>query len=288
MMMFCATGLTVAGAQDQDVLRSRKTASDGQFMRLDAVRDLKLVTSVVSDGKREYDSLGTIDDLIVNGVTGDIEHLVISSGGVLGVADTLRMVSVGATRFNSNEKRFETELSNDAFKAIAAFDAGDFRERQLSARKRIIEAGASKSNKADAGDQDDKAKAEALRTGAGRLQFLAQDLAGWRIHVMREDVGEPNNVYVDVAGSKIAFVEFECAVGEDKDEVTLVVPFDSLEIIPPTKEGETACSLLLNFTKSALAAAPSLGDNEDVVLEVRAFRDEVRTFYGKKTSSLRR
>lgn len=289
-MMLCATGMAVAGAQDKDLSRPRKEISDGQFMRLESVCDLKLVTSMVTDGKEEYEKLGTINDLVVNGITGDIESLVVSSGGVLGVADTLRTVSVGEVRFNSKEKRFETKMSEESFKAIAAFDAGDFRERQMSARKRIIDAGAIKRDGGEARDQGEKAKTEALRAESGRIQCLARDLAGWEIHVMEDEAGDSKNVYIDVAGSKVAFIEFEfeCGMGEDKDDVTLVVPFSSLEVMPPTKKGVKACSLHLNLTKLALTEAPSIGDNEDVVLEDRTFRDEVRAFYATKTSSVRR
>lgn len=288
MTMICATGQVVAGAQDGGDPVHRSTASDGKFMRLDAVRDMKLVTCVVDDGKEKFEKLGTIHDLIVNEVTGDIDKLVISSGGVLGIADTLRAISVREVNFNSKEERFEAKLNEAAFEAIVEFDAKAFRETQLSARKRIVDAGAPTRDKSEAGDKARKAEIEALRGGAKRVQCLAHDVAGWPIHVMREAAGDANSIYVDVAGSKIAFIEFDCEAGEDQEKMTLVVPFLSFEIQPPTEEGETKCSLQLNLPKSSLAEAPSLGENKDRVLQDRVFRDEVRAYYSKKSTGVQR
>lgn len=289
----CMTGLAVASpqdegrrgvARDQDRDQDQETASDGRFMRLDAIQDAELGVLVTGDGETSFEKLGVVNDIVINAATGSIEHLIISSGGVLGIADTLRQVPLGQVTFNGKEARFETKMTEEVFEAIMAFDKDQFRERQLSARKRVIEASAPTRN--DDGEQDEEAKRKAMRAANERMQCLTDDIAGWQVHVMGEDESEVGDIYVDVAGSTLSFVAFDCE--HDGDEVTLVVPFTAFDVVPSAEEGDTDCYLQLNQPKSVLASAPKMGDNDDAVLEDPAFREKIRNFYKREQSGLRR
>ncbi len=59
------------------------------------------------------DTIGEIQDLIVNFKSGEILGVVISSGGFLGMADTLSSVPVSALRYDVPTKAFKTKLTKE-------------------------------------------------------------------------------------------------------------------------------------------------------------------------------
>ena len=59
------------------------------------------------------ESIGDVNDLVVNLKTGQILAVVISSGGFLGMADTLSSVPTTALRFDATAKAFKTDLTKD-------------------------------------------------------------------------------------------------------------------------------------------------------------------------------
>ena len=61
----------------------------------------------------EDQMIGEVQDMFVNMKTGEILAVVISSGGFLGIADTLSAVPVSALRFDTVAKAFKTKLTKE-------------------------------------------------------------------------------------------------------------------------------------------------------------------------------
>ncbi len=59
------------------------------------------------------DTIGEVEDLVLDVKDGKILAVVISSGGFLGVADTLSAVPVTALRYDDSSKSFKTELTKE-------------------------------------------------------------------------------------------------------------------------------------------------------------------------------
>jgi len=59
------------------------------------------------------ESIGEVEDLVLNMKDGEILSVVISSGGFLGIADTLSAVPVSALRYDDTAKAFKTKLTKE-------------------------------------------------------------------------------------------------------------------------------------------------------------------------------
>jgi len=59
------------------------------------------------------ETIGEVEDLVLDMKAGEILAVVVSSGGFLGVADTLSAVPVSALRYDSDAKAFKTKLTKE-------------------------------------------------------------------------------------------------------------------------------------------------------------------------------
>lgn len=59
------------------------------------------------------ETIGVVQDLLLDMKSGAIQAVVISSGGFLGIADTLSAVPVSALRFDVDAKAFKTKLTKE-------------------------------------------------------------------------------------------------------------------------------------------------------------------------------
>ena len=59
------------------------------------------------------ETIGEVEDLVLDMKKGEILAVVISSGGFLGIADHLSSIPVTALRYDTNEKAFKTDLTKE-------------------------------------------------------------------------------------------------------------------------------------------------------------------------------
>ncbi len=67
------------------------------------------------------ETIGEVEDLVLDVKDGKILAVIISSGGFLGVADTLSAVPVTALRYDESSKSFKTELSKEQLSKAPQF-----------------------------------------------------------------------------------------------------------------------------------------------------------------------
>ena len=123
--------------EQQDVTEERKDVmeekQDVTEARKDLRRDLaqahRAKTVIGKDVKNSQgESLGKIHDLVINFDNGDIAYVVISSGGVLGIGDTLHAVPWKALSLNSQADGFILNIDQTAWKNAPSFKDNDWPE----------------------------------------------------------------------------------------------------------------------------------------------------------------
>lgn len=123
--------------EQKDVIEQRKDVREEQRDVAEARRDLRrdiaqahratnvVGTKVINQSK---DRLGEIGDLVLDFNTGEIAYVVIASGGVLGVGDTLHAVPWKALRLNPDRDAFILNVTEAAWKNAPGFDQQDWPE----------------------------------------------------------------------------------------------------------------------------------------------------------------
>jgi len=71
------------------------------------------------------EEVGEVQDLIVDQANGEIIAVIVSSGGFLGIADTLSSVPVNAIRYDANAKALKTNLTKEQLQQAPQFKKSD-------------------------------------------------------------------------------------------------------------------------------------------------------------------
>ncbi len=115
-----------AGTDNQAELVSPVPATKGNATSWRASQVIGLNVKNAGD-----ETIGEVQDLVLDMKSGEILAVVISSGGFLGIADTLSSVPVSVLRYDANTKAFKTKLTKEQlgkapqFKSKAWPDYGD-------------------------------------------------------------------------------------------------------------------------------------------------------------------
>jgi sporulation protein YlmC with PRC-barrel domain len=109
--------------EKQDVTEARKDVGK------DLAQTHRAKTVIGMDVKNSQgESLGKIHDLVLNFDNGDIAYVVISSGGMLGIGDTLHAVPWKALSLNSRANGFILNIDRTAWKNAPSFKDNDWPE----------------------------------------------------------------------------------------------------------------------------------------------------------------
>jgi sporulation protein YlmC with PRC-barrel domain len=107
----------------QDVTEARKD------LRKDLAQAHRAKTVIGMDVKNSQgEALGKIHDLVLNFDNGDIAYVVISSGGLLGLGDTLHAVPWKALSLSSQGDGFILNIDQTAWKNAPSFKENDWPE----------------------------------------------------------------------------------------------------------------------------------------------------------------
>jgi sporulation protein YlmC with PRC-barrel domain len=84
----------------------------------------KLIGDPVVNQKGE--SLGKIEDLVIDPMSARVDYAVLSFGGFLGVGDKLFAVPLEAMKLSSEEKRFILDVDKERLKQAPGFDKNNW------------------------------------------------------------------------------------------------------------------------------------------------------------------
>jgi sporulation protein YlmC with PRC-barrel domain len=115
-------------AQDTSNSKMDETQSPRQHMtqgRNDQLRDTAKASDIIGMTVKNYqgEKLGKVENLAVDVESGRIVHVIISTGGLLGMGETLTPVPPGALHHDLGEKVFHLDASMEKFKAAPKCEA---------------------------------------------------------------------------------------------------------------------------------------------------------------------
>ncbi len=87
-------------------------------------RSLLSASTVIGNSVKNSsdDTLGTVDDIMLDCSTGNIAYVVMSAGGFLGIGEKLFAVPISALTIDYDNKCFRTQLSKETFENAEGFD----------------------------------------------------------------------------------------------------------------------------------------------------------------------
>ncbi len=113
-----------------DVMEEKQDVTEARVdLRRDLAQTHRAKTVIGMNVKNpQGEALGKIHDLVLNFDDGDIAYVVISSGGLLGVGDTLRAVPWKTLSLNTQGDGFVLNIDQTAWKKAPSFKDNDWPE----------------------------------------------------------------------------------------------------------------------------------------------------------------
>jgi sporulation protein YlmC with PRC-barrel domain len=85
------------------------------------------------------ETIGDVEDLVVDMTSGEILAVVVSSGGFLGIADTLSSIPTSALRYDTEAKAFKTKMTKEDLAKVPQFkntDWPDYNDKEVTEKLR--------------------------------------------------------------------------------------------------------------------------------------------------------
>ncbi len=261
--------------QESDASKSRNFHRDEEILGMDLW---------TNDGDKKAD-LGDIHNFVVDSSNGLITHVIISSGGVGSVGDTLRAISWDDIQWSENEEgdRVASVKHTEAkFNAIPSFEEKNI--KNLVGRG-AVEAAAKRLGDAKKG-MDKKTAEEttaAARAAAmkGARHHLASNLHGLDIYGPKEDkaFSSIGHLVVNCDEGRIAYVTVEA------NQEQYLVPFEVLTIKPflsADKESDVKYAAYAPVNGPGMVGAPTIDEKSKRTAQEPRFRQMVAKHYKMK------
>jgi hypothetical protein len=137
---------TLALAQEQPAVRT-PPASAPDYCSASKILGATVRMNPGAEARREAEKdgdiakkpEGKIDDVIVDGHTGELKYAVVSFGGFVGIGDKTVAVPCSALTWVPAHERFELAASEDRLKALPAFDLDKARKAGMDTAAHAIE-----------------------------------------------------------------------------------------------------------------------------------------------------
>jgi hypothetical protein len=243
-----------------------------------------------ADGDGERDDLADINDFIVDAESGKVDFVILSSGGVGSVGDSLRRVNFSDLRFDhsGDECKVTMEKSEDEFERIAKIEeksldpyraktvAASFRDRQAAAREA-------------AGEKQTAGAREAQMRASGAI--LASELDDFDVRatmatfdaegkaVKSDKLGSIDEAWLNTESGKIEYLTFE-----HKDR-KLVFPHRALV---SHVDADDKAIYFVAPAADRLMAAPAFDDSKKWDLRNAEFRRTVDSYYVVKDGEVKK
>jgi sporulation protein YlmC with PRC-barrel domain len=181
-----------------------------------AEKDIEQQSAAKLKGQRLRDSsgaeLGKIHDFIVDAESGDLVHVVISTGGVLGVGDKLRLMPAKGLEASAMEG-FRTSSTKAQIDALPVISEKDLKAGRFT----------------QAATQDQGAEASSQTATVHSQLVRASQLKDKSIRADDHAVGELEHVIIDLEQGK-AFALIDADRGFTREGGKFIVPFKKLQV----------------------------------------------------------
>jgi sporulation protein YlmC with PRC-barrel domain len=155
--------------------------------------------------------LGKINDFVIDAASGKVAHVVISTGGVLGVGDKLRLIP-GANLKQSAGNEFSADMVQTDFEALPTISEKDLKAGRITAHSST------------------SAQTSAAATSQSTGQVIrASELKDKSIRSDNSEVGEIESIVIDLqSGEAKALIDVNSGFAGEGGK--FVVPFSKLEV----------------------------------------------------------
>ncbi len=220
-----------------------------------AIRASKLIGKDVTNAQGQ--NLGEIDDLVIDTANGNVDYAVLSFGGLMGLGDKL---------FAYPLEQFKSGVGKDGDKLVLNVD-----KKMLEGAPGFEKKNWPDFNKGDYRTRVDEYHHARARAAHPRYVRASEMLNGDVKDSKRKDIGDIDDVVVDLSSGKVEYVvvEFDRAWN----------PFDKLVAMPLrvlTSEDRDGTDLVYSASRDELKSAPAFkkSDWPDLANDSR-FRNDV-------------
>jgi len=240
----------------------------------------------------DRDDLADIKDFIVDAESGKVDFVILSSGGIGSVGDSLRRISFSDLRFEHNAENDEckvmVELGEAEFDRIAKIEedsldpyraktvAASFRDRQAGTRE-------ASGDKKEAGVRDAQMRASgailASELDDFEVRVAAASFDGDGKAIQADKLGSIDEAWINTETGNVAYLTFDY-----KDRM-LVFPFSALAT---HAEADGRGLYFISPSADRLAAAPAFDEAKKWDLKNAEFRQNIDRFYATKDGAVRK
>jgi len=248
---------------------------------------MDVLARATTDGERN--DIGDVRDFVVDGATGKVTQVIVSSGGVGSIGDSLRLRPFSDLRVDRTDPT-APKLWLDVTEAD--FDASaKLTKEALDAYSCKTIAAAHLGHKTNAREASANAQPKdgVIADGHMSMLMLASELDDFDVRAMAgsdvekgdsvvgESIGSVEEAWIDCSTGSVAYVTLQ------HNKRSVVVPMTSLTPMADTQKKtlyfETPCTL------AHLAAAPAVDEKANLTLDNADFRKSITEYYGRIKST---
>ncbi len=238
------------------------------------MKQVEVIGAGVTNGQADDGRvvLGNISDLVIDGRTGEVRHVILASGGMLGLGKKQTAIVWSKVGFDTKQG-FVLSLTAAELEKLPDFD-----QQKLSLLDKAAgDAASSPGGTAQSGDlkSDGKPVAAAAMPARSPL-LLATQLASCSVVANKDELGSGALFLIEPKHGQVAFLSVPAAGGVGN--ASYIIPWQALKVVEPVGEDQQR-QILVKKSKSELEAAPKLGEQGAHVNDAR-FRRKVYEFFG--------
>jgi sporulation protein YlmC with PRC-barrel domain len=194
--------------QNQSQVRRDQTHIGSDKINVQSARASKLIGADLKSSQNE--TIGEIHDLIVDTDTGNIKHVVVSAGGVLGIGDKLVLVPASQFRSATEGTHLTLQMDKERLKRSPEFKADQymtFMESQESeSRTTLTPTGRETSERAYSENRKETVQTGKKSESWNKHGVRASKLIGMDLYNQQnEDFAEVNDLIVDLQAGKMKY-----------------------------------------------------------------------------------
>lgn len=273
-MMKCAVGLCVSvgtlGLAAPPGETPNKSAENVKLPGKDArlFRASQLIGMNVNGA--DNNEVGEIKDLAIDPNCACTRFVVLSSGGVMGVGDSLAAVPLKAFRFDQQNKTASLNINKSQLEQAPKFTDNDWDKLSEKTWTTTVY----QYYKVEADGDIDKETKTATTAQTPRV-LKGSDVVGMDLHnTADEDLGEIEDLMIDLNSGRIGYAVLSFGGVLGVNEKLFAVPWQTLKM---NSEGD---KFVINVQKDKLANAPGFDKNNWPNMADLNWSKDVHAFYG--------
>ncbi|MEZ5964557.1 MAG: PRC-barrel domain-containing protein [Planctomycetota bacterium] len=191
-----------------------------------------------SEGEQAKRPKAKLDEVLIDGHTGELQYAVVSFGGFIGIGDKTVLVPCKQLRWNPSMERFELNWTEDQLKAKPEFDLDEACKNGLDSSCSVDaqgNRGVAKTEEAAVEKSTKAVEGTPLAMSATRLR-RASELDGYTVYANADKYGAVEDLIIDRDQHKVVLAVVSHGGTLGVGGTSLLVPFKALQLCTLEKE----------------------------------------------------